>query len=204
MNRMKKKHPIIIIVGVLLLSFSNLTAQTPKKPNIIFILTDDMGYGDVGVFFQKQRQESGDRSKPYELTPNLDMMASKGAKFTQQYCDAPVCAPSRASLLTGVNQGNANVRDNQFDKQLEDNHTLGTVMKQAGYNTVAIGKWGLQGVKEEGPYWPAHPLKRGFDSYYGYMRHKDGHEHYPFEGIYDGKKQVWSDYKEVSAGLSKC
>jgi len=204
MNCMKKKHSIIIIISVFLLSFFNLTVHAQKKPNIIFILTDDMGYGDVGVFFQKQRQESGDRSKPYELTPNLDIMAKKGAKFTQQYCDAPVCAPSRASLLTGVNQGNANVRDNQFDKELENNHTLATLLKQAGYNTVAIGKWGLQGVKEEGPNWPAHPLKRGFDSYYGYMRHKDGHEHYPFEGIYDGKKEVWSDYKEVSAGLSKC
>ncbi|WP_158996331.1 sulfatase-like hydrolase/transferase [Mucilaginibacter sp. L196] len=201
---MKKKYAAIIIINVLLLTFFNLTTQAQQKPNIIFILTDDMGYGDVGVFFQKQRQESGDRSKPYELTPNLDIMAKKGAKFTQQYCDAPVCAPSRASLLTGVNQGNASVRDNQFDKELENNHTLATVLKQAGYNTVAIGKWGLQGVKEEGPNWPAHPLKRGFDTYYGYMRHKDGHEHYPFEGIYDGKKEVWSDYKEVSAGLSKC
>ena len=65
--------------------FSASTSQAQKKPNIIFILTDDMGYGDVGVFFQKQRQESGDRSKPYELTPNLDIMAKKGAKLTQQY-----------------------------------------------------------------------------------------------------------------------
>ncbi|SDT60533.1 Arylsulfatase A [Mucilaginibacter mallensis] len=201
---MKKKYATIITISLLLLSLSGLTAHAQKKPNIIFILTDDMGYGDVGVFFQKQRQESGDRSKPYELTPNLDIMAKKGARFTQQYCDAPVCAPSRASLLTGVNQGNANVRDNQFDKALENNHTLATVLKQAGYNTVAIGKWGLQGVKEEGPYWPAHPLKRGFDTYYGYMRHMDGHEHYPVEGVYSEKKQVWSDYKEVSAGLSKC
>jgi len=199
---MKEKYAIIITL--LLLSLTGLTARAQKKPNIIFILTDDMGYGDVGVFFQKQRQESGDRSKPYELTPNLDIMTKKGAKFTQQYCNAPVCAPSRASLLTGVNQGNANVRDNQFDKELENNHTLATVLKQAGYTTVAIGKWGLQGVKEEGPNWPAHPLKRGFDTYYGYMRHMDGHEHYPFEGIYSEKKQVWSDYKEVSAGLSKC
>lgn len=199
---MGKKYVIIPVILLGLFIASSVQAQ--KKPNIIFILTDDMGYGDVGIFFQKQRQESGDRSKPYELTPNLDIMAKKGARFIQQYCDAPVCAPSRASLLTGVNQGNATVRDNQFDKALEDNHTLATVLKQAGYSTVAIGKWGLQGVKEVGPDWPAHPLKRGFDTYYGYIRHKDGHEHYPFEGVYDGKKQVWSNYNEVSAGLSKC
>jgi arylsulfatase A-like enzyme len=202
---MKREHYIKMILSAFLLTgFSITTVKAQKKPNIIFVLTDDLGYGDVGIFFQNQRQRSGDRSKPYELTPNLDKMAANGARFTQQYANAPVCAPSRASLLSGVNQGNAFVRDNEFDKQIENNHTLATVLQQAGYNTVAIGKWGLQGVKEYGPDWPAHPLKRGFESYYGYMRHKDGHEHYPFEGIYDGKKQVWSDYKEVSAGLSKC
>nr|WP_157536442.1 sulfatase-like hydrolase/transferase [Mucilaginibacter sp. L294] len=198
------KHSIVT-VAVLLLNFVGvLMVKAQSKPNIIFILTDDLGYGDIGVFFQKQRQESGDRSKPYELTPNLDKMAAMGARFTQQYANAPVCAPSRASLITGVNQGNASVRDNQFDKAIENNHTVATMLKQAGYQTVAIGKWGLQGVKEGGPNWPAHPLKRGFDHYFGYMRHSDGHEHYPVEGLYRGKKEVWDDYKEVSAGLNKC
>lgn len=199
------KYSTIVTIAVLLLNFVGvLMVKAQSKPNIIFILTDDLGYGDVGVFFQKQRQESGDRSKPYELTPNLDKMAAMGARFIQQYANAPVCAPSRASLITGVNQGNASVRDNQFDKAIENNHTVPTVLKQAGYQTVAIGKWGLQGVKEEGPNWPAHPLKRGFDHYFGYMRHSDGHEHYPVEGLYRGKKEVWDDYKEVSAGLNKC
>jgi arylsulfatase A-like enzyme len=195
-----------LMITVILLSFLNAcAAQAQKKPNIILVLTDDLGYGDLGVFFQNQRQKSGDRNKPFQITPNLDRMAGKGAKFTNQYANAPVCAPSRASLLTGVNQGNANVRDNQFDKALENNHTLATLLSTAGYSTAAIGKWGLQGVVEgEGSDWPAHPMKRGFNSYYGYMRHADGHEHYPFEGLYRGKKQVWSDYKEVSADLSKC
>lgn len=184
--------------------FTVVRGQTEKQPNIIFVLTDDLGYGDLGVFFQKKRQESGDKSKPYELTPNLDKMAAGGARFTQQYCNAPVCAPSRASILTGVNQGNAVVRDNQFDKELEDNHTVATMLRAAGYATVAIGKWGLQGVKNEGPNWPAHPLKRGFDHFYGYIRHEDGHEHYPFEGLYRGKKQVWDDYRNVAGGLNKC
>lgn len=175
-----------------------------EKPNIIFILVDDMGYGDVGVFFQNQRMKANDRSKPYQITPYLDQMAATGAIFTQQYCNAPVCGPSRASLLTGVNQGNAHVRDNQFDKALEDNHTLATVLKQADYQTIAIGKWGLQGVEENGPDWPSHPLKRGFDIYYGYMRHRDGHEHYPFEGLYRGKKEVYDNYQNVAEGLAKC
>ena len=186
----------------LLFIASNLSAQ--KKPNIIYILVDDLGYGDIGVYYQNQRKLSGDKGLPFQLTPELDKMANTGAVFTQQYANAPVCAPSRASLLTGVNQGNAHVRDNQFDKALEHNQTMATVLKQAGYFNVAIGKWGLQGDSDkQKPNWPAHPLKRGFDYYYGYMRHADGHEHYPFEGLYRGKKEVYENYKEVSAGLAK-
>ncbi|PRZ28140.1 sulfatase-like hydrolase/transferase [Flavobacterium granuli] len=192
------------IFSVILITCFALKGISQEKPNIIYILVDDMGYGDIGVFFQNQRMKTNDRSKPYQITPYLDQMAASGAIFTQQYCNAPVCAPSRGSLLTGVNQGNAHVRDNQFDKALEDNHTLATVLKQASYQTMAIGKWGLQGVEETGPDWPSHPLKRGFDSYYGYMRHMDGHEHYPFEGLYRGKKEVYDNYKNVAEGLAKC
>lgn len=203
-----KKNSLLCIGFFFLVAFSFIKAAAQhtlqQKPNIIFILADDLGYGDIGVFFQNQRKLSGDRSQPYELTPHIDQLAKSGATFTQQYCNAPVCAPSRASLLTGVNQGNAHVRDNQFDKALEDNHTIATVLKQAGYTTFAIGKWGLQGVTAEAPNWPAHPLKRGFDHYFGYMRHSDGHEHYPVEGVYRGKKEVWDDYKNVAADLSKC
>lgn len=189
----------------LLFSLLLQPALAQQKPNIIFILTDDLGYGDVGVFFQNQRQKSGDKAQPFHITPSLDKMAAGGAKLTQMYCNAPVCAPSRASLLTGMNQGNAHIRDNQFDKALEDNLTIASVLKQAGYATAAIGKWGLQGTNNKlKPNWPAHPLKRGFDHFYGYMRHADGHEHYPFEGLYREKKEVYDDYKEVSAGLAGC
>lgn len=175
-----------------------------SKPNILFVMVDDLGYGDIGVFYQNLRKASKDKSLPYQLTPELDKMAAGGAIFTDQYSNAPVCAPSRASFLTGMSQGNAHVRNNQFDKALENNHTVASVLKNAGYATAAIGKWGLQGVAEEGPDWPAHPLKRGFDYYYGYIRHVDGHEHYPHEGIYRGKKEVWENYEEVSSGLAKC
>lgn len=192
------------IFSIILLSCFVLNSIAQKKPNIIYILVDDMGYGDIGVFFQNERMKSNDRTKPYHITPYLDQMAASGAVFTQQYCNAPVCAPSRSSLLTGVNQGNAKVRNNQFDKALEDNHTLGTVLQQAGYQTMAIGKWGLQGLEETGPYWASHPLKRGFDSYYGYIRHADGHEHYPVEGLYRGKKEVYENYINVADALSKC
>lgn len=186
----------------------------PKKPNIIFILTDDLGYGDVGAFFQNQRKKEGDRSEPWTFTPNLDKMASEGMMLTHHYTAAPVCAPSRGSLLTGLSQGHANVRDGQFDKALADNYTLGNVMQKAGYATAAIGKWGVQGggvnkhhektLTQEKKEWTAFPLDRGFDYYYGYIRHSDGHEHYPKEGVYDGPKEVYENRKEISKDLDKC
>jgi arylsulfatase A-like enzyme len=186
-----------------------------SRPNILFILTDDLGYGDVGVFYQNQRHEQG---LPSEFTPNLDALAGQGIQLRDHYTSAPVCAPARATLLSGASQGNAGVRDNQFDKALDDNHSLASVLKQAGYSTAAIGKWGLQGAKEIQPQedsgtitfqgspdtWPAYPTKRGFDYFYGYVRHRDGHEHYPKEGLYDGHKQVWDMDHEVSAGLAGC
>jgi arylsulfatase A-like enzyme len=174
------------------------------KPNIIFILTDDLGYGDLGAFFQNARQKAGDKTKPWHFTPQLDKMAAEGIRLTAHYCAAPVCAPSRASLYLGVHQGHANVRDNQFDKALENNHTIGTVLKAAGYRTALIGKWGLQGKGTNPASWPAYPTRRGFDYYFGYVRHADGHEHYPKEGLYRGPKEVWDNDKEVSATLDKC
>lgn len=197
---MKKNIPILLGLLVLL-AWPGYAQQSAKKPNIIFILTDDLGYGDVGVFFQNQRAKQNNKALPFALTPSLDQMAANGAILTQSYCAAPVCAPSRASILLGQSQGHANVRDNQFDKALANNHTLGTVLQKAGYKTAVIGKWGLQGTGKE---WPAHPLNRGFDYFYGYMRHSDGHEHYPKEGIYRGKKEVWENRTEVSAALDKC
>lgn len=200
---MKNRKNKTLILSFLIISFFsfNVNVYAQQKPNIIYILVDDLGYGDLGILFQNQRS----KSLPALMSPHLDEMAKSGAILTQHYANAPVCAPSRASLMTGVNQGNAIIRDNQFDKALENNHTIATVLKNAGYTTVAIGKWGLQGTDEkQKPNWPAHPLKRGFDNYFGYMRHADGHEHYPVEGVYRGKKEIWANYKEVSEGLQKC
>lgn len=181
-----------------------------ERPNIIFILADDLGYGDFGVFFQNLRREKNSRAEPWHLTPKLDAMAGEGLQLRHHYCPAPVCAPSRASLMLGVHQGHANVRDNQFDKALEDNHTLATLLRGAGYATAAIGKWGLQGgaggngreaqAKASPATWPGYPTKRGFDHYFGYVRHVDGHAQYPHE---DGK-QVWENGRELSADLAGC
>ncbi len=194
-------HPII----------SNAQSQQQIKkatrPNIIFILVDDQGYGDVGAFFQNQRARLNDPSKPFELSPNLDKLAAAGAMLTHHYVAAPVCAPSRASILLGVSQGHSNVRDGQFDKALADNYTMASTLKQLGYSTAVIGKWGLQGDPrwdKNGAAWSAEPRNRGFDYFFGYMRHSDGHQHYPKEGIYTGKKEVWDNGVNIASKLDKC
>ncbi len=179
------------------------TRPNAARPNIIFILVDDMGWGDLGVFWQQQRKKANNRSEPWQFTPSLDAMAQNGVMLTNHYCAAPVCAPSRASLMLGVSQGHANIRNNQFDKALQDTYTMPSVLRQAGYSTTLVGKWGMQGADAQAPDWPAHPLNRGFEYSYAYMRHIDGHEHYPAEGIYRGKKEVWENRTEVSAGLAK-
>lgn len=175
-------------------------SKVEKSPNIIFIFTDDMGWGDLGTFYQNQRKKETGGAEPWLSTPNLDQLAKGGASLLHHYAAAPVCAPSRASLLLGVSQGHANVRNNQFDKALADNHTLASVLKEAGYKTAAIGKWGLQGKSSD---WPAHPLNREFDYFLGYMRHRDGHEHYPKEGVYRGRKEVWHNRTNITPKLDK-
>lgn len=187
-----------------------------ERPNIIFFFCDDLGYGDIGAFWQNQRAAKGDRNQPHFETPKIDTLARDGVMLTQHYCAAPVCAPSRGSLLTGLTQGHANVRDNQFDKALADTHTLGSVLQQAGYATAAFGKWGLQGSvdgEDKNPpadrpmaerlaqyaTWEGFPTKRGFDYFYGYIRHRDGHFHYPKES----GREIWENGKEVSAGLDR-
>jgi len=200
-------------LGLVLFDQASLLAAS--RTNIIFILCDDLGYGDVGVFFQNQRAAQHDRRVPYFQTPQIDTLARDGLVLRQHYCGAPVCAPSRASLLTGRTQGHASVRDNQFDKALAETITLGSVLQRAGYATAAIGKWGLQGGGEEGKNqeprtaeqrlaefasWSGYPTRRGFDYFYGYVRHRDGHFHYPKE---DGR-EIWENDREVSAGLDLC
>lgn len=185
---------------------SDAIADDPVRPNVIFVLCDDLGWGDLGVLHQNESKHD----KRHQ-TPNLDRMAAEGMQLRLHYCPAPVCAPSRASLLTGVHQGNAEVRDNQFDKMLEDNHTLATVMRGAGYRTALIGKYGLQGNGDSADNWPGYPTRRGFDEFYGYVRHVDGHVHYPADqwALGNGEKhrspkQVWHNDDEVSSGLARC
>ncbi|MDA8745917.1 arylsulfatase [Rubripirellula amarantea] len=188
------------------LSVGLVVADETQPANVIFILCDDLGWGDLGILHQNSDPNHKDFA-----TPRLDRMAAEGVQVRSHYCAAPVCAPARASLLTGVHQGHAEIRDNQFDKALEDNHTLGTVMQSAGYRTALIGKYGLQGPGDSAMNWPAYPTKRGFDEFYGYVRHVDGHIHYPAHDwpLGNGEnhqtpKEVWHNNEEVSASLKGC
>lgn len=196
------------------LATQSVHADDAKKPNIIFILCDDLGWGDIGVFHQNHRETDKKFS-----TPHLDAMAMSGAQLRNHYCPAPVCAPSRASLLLGQHQGTCPIRDNQFDKALPDRPTIASVLKQAGYTTSIVGKYGLQGdqryaMKMNGTKpseWPAYPTKRGFDDFFGYVRHVDGHVHYPADRwelgnneTHKSPKELWHNDEEVSGDLTKC
>lgn len=153
-------------------------ANAKQKPNVIFVLTDDLGYGDVGWTWQTRRPVNEARIH----TPNLDRLAAEGVVLTDHYCAAPVCAPARASILTGVRQDRCSVHDNMFDHPITEPETLATVMKKGGYRTLAIGKWGVGGGGESGKPVTAHPLDKGFDFYYGFMDHLAGHTYYHFDG----------------------
>ena len=145
-----------------------------QQPNIIFILADDLGYGDVGCYGQQRIK-----------TPNIDRMAAEGLRFTQGYAGATVCAPSRCVLMTGLHNGHGRVRglDPPYLKglYLEDRDvTVAEVLKGAGYATGLIGKWGLGVVK---PDWKdaeqGLPRRQGFGYFYGYLTHGHAHNYYP-------------------------
>jgi arylsulfatase A-like enzyme len=168
-----------------------------QRPNIIFILADDLGYADLGCFGQNQRTGIWKFA-----TPGLDSMAAEGTKLTQHYA-LPMCAPSRCSLLQGQHQGHAGVRDVQFDFVMPNNHTMASTLKRAGYRTIHIGKAGLAGkysrplTASTAQILDGHPLKRGFDKFFGYLSHDDGHEHYPRNGTTSTKTLICDDYQPV-------
>lgn len=161
------------------------SANTEKaaRPNVIFILVDDMGWGDLDSNWSQQKLNGRTVTRKNEFkTPALSALAREGIQLRRHYSAAPVCAPARASLLLGVHQGNSRVvRNNRFDHPIEDSHTLGSVMREAGYDTAAIGKWGVGGGGESrGPVTGA-PHQRGFNYFYGLLDHLAGHFHYPSE-----------------------
>lgn len=158
-----------------------------SRPNIIFVLVDDMGWGDLSVNWTQQDKNGRQVTRRNEFkTPTLDTMATEGMQLRRHYSAAPVCAPARASLLLGVHQGHSRVvRNNTFDYPIENSHTLGTLLKGAGYHTAAIGKWGVGGGGQSGKGLTGAPHMRGFDYFYGIIKHLAGHFHYLTAGSQD-------------------
>lgn len=161
----------------------SLGVLAQQKPNIIYIYADDLGYGELGCYGQRKIN-----------TPNLDKIAREGIRFTQHYTSAPVCAPARCMLMTGKHSGHSYIRGNyelgEFGDDQEggqmplpaETFTIAKLMRQAGYVTGAIGKWGLGMNATTGE-----PNKQGFDYFYGYLDQKQAHNYYPTHLWENGK-----------------
>jgi len=148
-------------------------AQSKRPPNIIWIMADDMAYGDLGCFGQKVIQ-----------TPNIDTLARDGSKFTDAYAGCTVCAPSRSVLMTGKHMGHTSIRSNPGGVFILDSDvTIGEVLKPAGYTSGCFGKWGLGDTGTEGVPW-----KQGFDQFFGYLHQAHAHYFYP-PYVYDNDRQ---------------
>lgn len=196
---MKSILHVILLVGITSLSSckdqKNLSQKeevsdlNTSKPNIIYILADDLGYGDLSCYGQKKF-----------TTPNIDKLASQGMLFTQHYSGSTVCAPSRSALMTGMHTGHTPVRGNKEVKP-EGQHpipaetfTLAEALKKEGYATGAFGKWGLGYPHSEGD-----PTNQGFDTFFGYNCQRFGHNYYP--------RHLWSNKDSIvlheNAGTEK-
>lgn len=152
-----------------------LLRASNARPNVILILADDLGIGDLGCYGQEKIR-----------TPNLDRMAAAGMRFTQAYAGSTVCAPSRCCLMTGLHNGHGRVRDNiPHGVFLQpDDLTVAEALKQAGYRTGAIGKWGLGNPGSWGL-----PNMQGFDEFFGYLDQDHAHNYYP-EYLWENEREV--------------
>ncbi|MBN2296878.1 MAG: arylsulfatase [Pirellulales bacterium] len=148
------------------------------SPNVVFVLADDLGYGDLGCYGQKLIR-----------TPRLDGMAAEGIRFTDFYAGSTVCAPSRSVLMTGQHLGHCHVRGNAGRDMLtqslrEEDVTIAEALKSAGYATALIGKWGLGEIDQ-----PGHPLRQGFDYFFGYLNQVHAHNYWP-DYLFRGMEKV--------------
>lgn len=164
-----------LLLAVCWLGVSTDSPTQAQPPNVVFILADDLGWGEVGCYGQEKIP-----------TPNIDQLAAQGMRFTQHYSGAPVCAPSRCVLLTGRHLGHAQIRGNKQAKVhfpefnegqyplREDTVTIAKQLQQIGYRTGAFGKWGLGPVGSSGD-----PNRQGFDLFFGYNCQAIAHSFYP-------------------------
>lgn len=187
---------LLFLVGISFLPFphssiGSAAKQTrqprSRKPNIIFILADDLGYGDLSCYGQQKF-----------ATPNIDRIAAEGLRFTQVYAGSTVCAPSRCALMTGFHTGHALVRGNKPNGGLPlrpEDVTVAEILKQANYATGGFGKWGL-GVENT----TGHPNRQGFDQWFGYLDQTHAHFYYT-DHLFKNAEKVKLDGKAYSHDL---
>jgi len=164
------------LAAILILCLPAAAADPAPRPNVIFILADDLGYGDLSCYGQK-----------FFKTPHLDQLAAEGIRFTDHYAGATVCAPSRCALMTGLHTGNASIRGNGSFALRPDplDITIATLMKNAGYRTALIGKSCVTGNTQT----PETLAQKGFETFYGTTDHRDGHYRNP-KFVYDDSERV--------------
>jgi len=160
----------------------------PDNPNIIYILADDLGYGDLGCYGQERIK-----------TPNIDRLADEGMRFTNHYAGSTVSAPSRCCLMTGKHSGKARIRGNKDVPLLSGDTTVAEIMKNSGYVTALFGKWGLGELAT-----PGHPNDKGFSIFVGYLDQTRAHNAYT-DWIWKNKDTLWLDNKVeiIPVGHSK-
>jgi len=152
----------LILVAIALVIFA-AAAPAQRRPNIIFIQADDLGYGDLSCYGQLKFK-----------TPNIDRLAAEGMRFTQYYAGSTVCAPSRSALMTGQHTGHTRIRGNARYPLSPEDVTVAEVLKSAQYKTALIGKWGLGEAGTTGV-----PNLQGFDYFFGYLNQRHAHNYYP-------------------------
>jgi len=168
-------------------SDSNLSR---RRPNIIFIVADDLGYGDLSCYGQKRFR-----------TPNIDRIAAEGIRFTDHYSGSTVCAPSRCTLMTGLHTGHCQIRGNREQKPVGQfplepcSITTTKLLKQADYITAMFGKWGLGYPGSTGD-----PMNQGFDEFFGYNCHRNAHTYYPM-WLYHNREKIKLDGKTYAHDL---
>lgn len=176
----RNKILLLILLGSTIFTSCTKHEKVEKKPNIIYILADDMGYGDLSCYGQEKFH-----------TPNIDRLAAEGIRFVNHYAGSTVCAPSRGTLMTGKHTGNAFNRGNKGvkgkgDFPLADSEiTVAEVLKDAGYVTGLFGKWGLGFSGSEGD-----PNHQGFDEFFGYLNQALAHNYYPYHLWHNNEKVV--------------
>ena len=162
---MTRRELLTLTSGFLAGGARAAAAPAAAKPNIVFILADDLGYGNLGCYGQRKIK-----------TPHLDRLAAEGMRFTDAYAGATVCAPSRCALMTGLHTGHARTRGNQYpDLPLRPQDiTVTELLKSAGYRTGLFGKWSLGNIGTTG-----HPPRKGFDEWFGFFNQNHAHTYYP-------------------------